>query len=234
MTVCVIPARGGSKRIARKNIKNFFNKPMLHYAVEGALKSGLFDQVYVSTEDPQIAEVAVHAGVKVLIRKPELADDYSTTVAVIADAIHQLGLDTAEYNNSVLACIYPCVPFMLVDDLQQAMHKLLENKSGAGYCFPVTQFPSAIQRALKINEQGQMHPFDSENIAVRTQDLEPAYYDAGQFYLGRISAWLSGESPHVNGLGSVIPSWRVVDIDTPEDWQRAELIYRALFSQEFK
>jgi N-acylneuraminate cytidylyltransferase len=115
--------------------------------------------------------------------------------------------------------------------LHQALEQLYATPT-ADYVFPVAAFPSAIQRALRQNHQGNMSPFFAENVGVRTQDLEPAFYDAGQFYVGRLSAWWQEQSPHLNGLGLELPSWRVVDVDTPEDWQRAELIYKALFLKE--
>ncbi len=225
MKLAVIPARGGSKRIPRKNIRPFHGKPMIAYAIQAALVSKAFDRVIVSTDDTEIAEVAKAHGAELpFIRPPELADDHTPTVPVIAHAIqqcHQLGWDVEE-----ACCIYPGVPFISANDLLLAREKLLE--SDAHYVFPVTGFPSPIQRALRRLPDGSVKPFHPEYAATRTQDLEPGYFDAGQFYWGRASAWLSGLNLHLNGVTFVIPEWRVVDIDTPADWERAELLLATL------
>jgi pseudaminic acid cytidylyltransferase len=197
--LAVIPARGGSKRIPRKNIRPFHGKPMIAYAIQAALVSKAFDRVIVSTDDTEIAEVAKAHGAELpFIRPPELADDHTPTVPVIAHAIqqcHQLGWDVEE-----ACCIYPGVPFISANDLLLAREKLLE--SDAHYVFPVTGFPSPIQRALRRLPDGSVKPFHPEYAA--TLNL------------------------HLNGVTFVIPEWRVVDIDTPADWERAELLLATL------
>jgi pseudaminic acid cytidylyltransferase len=226
VNIAIIPARGGSKRIPRKNVKLFAGKPLIAYAIEAARDSGLFTHVVVSTDDLEISAVARNFGAETPFSRPtELADDHTPTAPVIAHtaaACEALGWE-AEF----ICCIYPGVPFIQQVDLKAAKH-LLQESPEADYSFPVTVFPSAIQRALRRTPSGRMNPFYSEYELVRTQDLEPAYHDAGQFYWGRRSAWGSNPRIHNSGVGLVIPPWRVVDIDTPEDWVRAERIYRSL------
>lgn len=228
MKIAVIPARGGSKRIPRKNIKAFAGKPMIAYAIEAALNSGLFDRVLVSTDDAEIVETALQYGAEAPFTRPaNLADDHTPTVPVIAHAItacEELGWDI-----TAACCIYPGVPFIEIGDLSKTWELLEE--SDAGYAFPVTEFPSAIQRALKRSAEGTVTPFFPEHELTRTQDLEMAYHDAGQFYWGKRDAWLNHPRIHSNGVGHPIPNWRVVDIDTPDDWIRAELFHRALVNQ---
>lgn len=228
MRIAVIPARGGSKRIPRKNIKPFHGMPMIAYAIRAALGSGIFDRVIVSSDDPEIIQVAREFGAEApFVRPAELADDHTPTVPVIAHAIQACrsnGWDVQE-----ACCIYPGVPFISTDDLRQAYESLLGTP--AGYVFPVTGFPSPVQRALRRRPDGSVEPLQPQFAATRTQDLEPAYFDAGQFYWGKVDAWLGGLNIHLNAATLVIPEWRVVDIDTPADWQRAELIYASLSSK---
>lgn len=222
MTLAVIPARGGSKRIPRKNIRPFAGKPMIAYAINAAKRTGLFDHIVVSTDDAEIAEVARMYGAETpFVRAPELSDDHTPTVPVVVDTIERcaaLGWQTA-----AVCCIYPGVPLIDAKDIRAA-HDLLR-EAGDGYVFPVAEFPSAIQRALRRADDGRMAPFTPEHAATRTQDLEPAYYDAGQFYWGTSQTWLAGKAIHAHGRAIVLPEWRVADVDTPDDWQRAERLY---------
>lgn len=224
MKIAIIPARGGSKRIPRKNIREFAGKPMIAYAIDAAKQCNLFDDIIVSTDDEEIAAVATYFGAEVPFMRPaELADDYTPTVPVIAHAIlmcHQKGWSVTH-----ACCIYPGVPFISTNDIKDAF-SLLE-KSGAAYSFPVTEFPSAIQRALRRQPDATMQPFYPECDLTRTQDLEAAYYDVGQFYWGKSDAWLTNNRIHASGVGLLIPGWRAVDIDTPADWERADLLYNA-------
>ncbi len=227
MNIAIIPARGGSKRIPRKNIKLFNDKPMLAYAITAAKDSGLFEHIVVSTDDEEITSIAQEWGAETPFSRPaELADDYTATVPVISHGIGACRSLGWLFDN--VCCIYPGVPFIQTSDLNAALTRLIESE--ANYCFPVTEFPSAIPRALKREEGGTMQPLFPEYETTRTQDLETAFHDAGQFYWGRTDAWLHNSKIHSGGIGYVIPSWRVVDIDTPEDWHRAELIYKALQS----
>lgn len=224
--IAIIPARGGSKRIPRKNIRPFAGKPMISYAIEAARACAHIGHVIVSTDDDEIARIALDCGAEVPFRRPvELADDITPTVPVIQHAVRtwrELGnaLDHA-------CCIYPGAPFIRTDDIAQGLALLVEH-GGEGYTFPVTSFPSPIQRALRRDADGSLAPFDPSHVETRTQDLEPAYFDAGQFYWGAAETWLSGANIHLNGRAIVLPEWRVVDIDTPEDWDRAEALHRAL------
>lgn len=225
MSIAIIPARGGSKRIPRKNIRLFAGKPMIAHAIVAAKASGLFEHIVVSTDDDEIAATARGWGAETpFVRPADLANDHTATVPVIAHGIQAcmaLGW-TFEH----VCCIYPGVPFIQIEDLKGALALLME--LGADYCFPVTEFPSAIQRALKRQADGLMQPFYPQFEMTRTQDLEPAYHDAGQFYWGKAGAWLENTKIHSGGIGYVIPNWRVVDIDTPEDWLRAEAMYKAI------
>lgn len=226
MKVAIIPARGGSKRIPRKNIKPFAGKPMIGYAIEAALACCQLDRVIVTTDDDEISEVALAYGAVLPFRRPaELADDQTPTVPVIQHAIE--ACNDLGWGVTHACCIYPGVPFIRPADLAAAL-ELLEARGGEGYTFPVTSFPSPIQRALKRDAEGKVEPFNPQYVSTRTQDLEPAYHDAGQFYWGRAEAWLAGAEIHANGRAIVLPEWRVVDIDTPADWERAEALYRVV------
>lgn len=226
MNIAIIPARGGSKRIPRKNIKFFGGKPMLAHAIGAASKSGLFEQIVVSTDDEEIGAVAREWGaVTPFVRPDDLADDYSATVPVVAHAIQVC--QSLGWAFEHVCCIYPCVPLIDVSDLSQGL-ALLKGAERTDYCFPVTQFASPIQRALRRLGDGKMQSFYEQYWLTRTQDLEPAYYDAGQFYWGRPEAWLRNSQILSNANGYVIPDWRVVDIDTPDDWLRAEALYAVL------
>jgi pseudaminic acid cytidylyltransferase len=198
---------------------------MIAHAIRAAQESGLFARVLVSTDDAEIMEVARAAGAEVpFVRPAVLADDMTPTVPVIQHAIQTLGVA----DGVPVCCIYACVPFLAPADLVAGL-ALLETEV-APYAFPVTAFPSPIQRALRLGADGRVAPFFPENVSVRTQDLEPAYHDAGQFYWGRARSWAAGLSLHGHGAGLLIPAWRVVDIDTPEDWERAEAMARAILS----
>jgi pseudaminic acid cytidylyltransferase len=224
MRLAVIPARGGSKRIPRKNIKPFAGKPMIGHAIGAAQSSGVFERIIVSTDDAEIADIARALGAEVPFMRPAgLADDHTPTVPVIAHAIE--ACERLGWRPQQVCCIYPGVPFLQPGDLRAA---LLVLKPEVRYAFPVTPFPSAIQRALQRGADGSARPFFPEFAATRTQDLPPAYHDAGQFYWGHVQAWLEGLNIHMHGRTIVVPPWRAVDIDTPEDWRRAELLHRAL------
>jgi len=224
MKIAVIPARGGSKRIPRKNVKEFCGRPMIEWAISVALESKLFDHIIVSTDDKEIGEIARSCGAKTpFIRPNELADDLTPTVPVVAHAL-KLCLDiglSADY----ACCIYPCVPFLSPDDLKVAFEQI--QKEGANFIYPVSEYVHPIQRAMRQLSTGQMQFINPENELLRTQDFEKVYHDCGQFYWGLTSAWIQQKKMHTDGLGLVLPSWRFVDIDTVDDWNRAEDIYKA-------
>jgi pseudaminic acid cytidylyltransferase len=224
MNIAIIPARGGSKRIPRKNIQLFDGKPMIAHAIIAAKSSGLFEHVIVSTDDQEISAIAREWGAETpFVRPANLANDYTATVPVLTHGI--LACRTLGWTFDYVCCLYPCIPFIQVKDLKGALTKLIETE--ANYCFPVTEFPSAIQRALKRGDDGMMQSLYPQYEATRTQDLEKLYHDAGQFYWGKASTWLQNPKIHSNGTGYVISNWRVIDIDTPEDLQRAEIFYKA-------
>ncbi|AWW74150.1 pseudaminic acid cytidylyltransferase [Erythrobacter sp. KY5] len=230
MNIAIIPARGGSKRIPRKSIKAFAGKPMIGFAIEAAMACAEIESVVVSTDDPEIARIARELGAEVPFeRPPELADDFTPTVPVVAHAVKECG--KLGWGVAYVCCIYPGVPFIRTADISDAF-ALLDQNSGRGYTFPVAEFPSPIQRALKRAEDGSLSPFQPEHVTTRTQDLDPGHYDAGQFYWGAAETWLAGDDIHSNGRAIVLPASRVVDIDTPEDWDRAELLFRALGTAE--
>jgi pseudaminic acid cytidylyltransferase len=223
MNLCVIPARGGSKRIPRKNIRVFAGKPMIAYAIEAAQKSGLFSRIVVSTDDEEVAKISREIGAEVPFLRPnELSDDHTPTVPVIAHAIRALEANGG--NMSYVCCIYPCVPFIEEEDLKKAL--LLLEQGNSEYSFPVAEYPSPIQRALKLGLGDQASPFYPEFELSRTQDLQKAYHDAGQFYWGRKKAWLNNLRIHSSAVGLEIPRFRAVDIDTVDDWKKAEALIR--------
>lgn len=226
MKLALIPARGGSKRIPRKNIRDFAGKPMIGYAIAAALDSGAFDAVVVSTDDEEIASVSRRLGAEVPFMRPaELADDHTPTVPVIAHAIRTVA-DLGR-NADLVCCIYPGVPLLPPAELRRGL-QVLEAPGSRPYVFPVLHFPSPVQRALRRLPDGSTEPLYPQYVNTRTQDLEPAYFDAGQFYWGRSEAWLSGLALHANGTTIVLSEDSTVDIDRPEDWRRAEALYRAL------
>lgn len=228
MKIAVIPARGGSKRIPRKNIKPFYGVPMIARTIEAALKSGLFEHVVVSTDDVEISAIAREAGAATPFPRPlSLADDLTPTVPVIAHAV-QACTDLG-WPVNLACCIYPCVPLLNIGDMARALELILSKD--ADFVYPVTEYAHPIQRAMRRLDSGQMVFFSSEHEMTRTQDLEKCFHDAGQFYWGRASAWLAHKKMHTAGIGMPIPHWRVVDIDSEDDWQRAELLFQALGAQ---
>ena len=226
MRVAVIPARGGSKRIPRKNIRAFCGRPMIAWSISAALEARVFDRVVVSTEDDEIAEIARSEGAEVPFARPaELADDMTATVPVIAHALDVLEAEGAEVNT--VCCLYATAPFVQSSDLVAASREL--DASDADYVLPVTSFAFPIQRAVRITDQSRVEMFAPEHSQTRSQDLEDAFHDAGQFYFGRAASWRLGKT--LIGPGSkpyLMPRHRVQDIDTLEDWARAELMFQTI------
>lgn len=229
MRLAVIPARGGSKRIPRKNIKPFCGKPMIAWSIEAALQSGCFGQVVVSTDDAEIAEVARQHGAQVPFMRPaELSDDHTGTTAVIAHAINWFAAQGQ--TPAQVCCLYATAPFVSADDLRRGLAVLTE--TGSQYAFSVTSYAFPIQRAIRITPTGRVEMFNAEHFTTRSQDLEEAYHDAGQFYWGRADAWLQRRMIFSPAAAPVmLPRHRVQDIDTPEDWTRAEWMFKALQAQ---
>lgn len=227
MNIAVIPARGGSKRIPRKNIRAFCGRPMIGWSIAAAQASGLFDRIIVSTDDSEIATVAGALGAEVpFLRPAALADDFATTVAVINHAVRWLA--DADQCPEAVCCLYATAPFVAPGDLLDGL-RMLET-SNSDYAFPVTSFPASIARALRLTPDGQVSMFQPEHLNTRSQDLEPAYHDAGQFYWGRTDAWLDARPIYHRAAGIIVPRHRVQDIDTEEDWQRAEWMFKAMQS----
>jgi N-acylneuraminate cytidylyltransferase len=223
MNIAIIPARGGSKRIPRKNIRSFAGKPMIAHAIKAVIDSGLFERVVVSTDDAEVASIANAWGAEVpFIRPTDLADDHTPTVPVVADAINRC--EALGWQGEYICCVYPCAPFIAADDLQGALAAL--RSSDLDYCFAVAEYSTAVQRALRRAPDGTMSPMYPEHELTRTQDLDKAFRDAGQFYWGCRTAWLTNPRLHGSSMGFVIPGWRAIDIDTEDDWRRAELQYQ--------
>ncbi|CAM3890598.1 pseudaminic acid cytidylyltransferase [Vibrio aquimaris] len=226
MRIAIIPARGGSKRIPRKNIKAFHGKPMIAYSIEAAISSKCFDKVIVSTDDAEIAEVACKYGAEVpFLRPTAISDDYASTMDVMEHAI--LWCKNQGYKIDAVCCLYATAPFVLPEDLQLGYQLLKE--ANVQFTFSATSFPFPIQRAIKLDSLGSVSMFSPENEHVRSQDLEEAYHDAGQFYWGKTDAFLSKLSifsPHSKAV--LLPRSRVQDIDTPEDWDLAEALFSAI------
>lgn len=229
MRIAIIPARGGSKRIPRKNIKLFCGKPMISWSVEAARLSGCFDRIIVSTDDAEIAEVAHAYGAEVpFMRPPELSDDHTSTIPVIAHAIDWMNCNVATVDFA--CCLYATAPFIQAEDLQRGFEIL--QQSGADYAFSVTSYGFPIQRAIRITTNQRVGMFSPEHFNTRSQDLEEAFHDAGQFYWGRAPAWLAGKVLFSHDAAPVLlPRHRVQDIDTAEDWERAEWMFKAMQSQ---
>ena len=224
-TLAMITARGGSKRIPRKNIKEFNGKPIMAYSIEAAIQSGAFDEVMVSTDDQEIADIARKYGASVpFMRSEKTANDFATTVDVIDEVI-------SEYHNrgkdfDVFACIYPTAPFITADKLKEAVEKL--SSSDADSLIPVVRFSYPPQRAMEIRD-GRLVFRQPENLSKRSQDLEPHYHDAGQFYVVKTESFLKNKGIMV---GQILPmelsELEVQDIDNEVDWKLAEMKYKLL------
>jgi len=226
MKLAVIPARGGSKRIPRKNIRDFCGRPMIAWPIEAALESGCFDRVVVSTDDAEIAAIARREGADVPFMRPaELADDHAPTRPVINHAITFVEGQSGDVET--VCCIYPTTPFVDAQILRDALDRL--QQSGADFVFAAAGYAVPIQWAFRIVEDGSTEWFNSEHWLTRSQDLEPAYHDAGQFYWGKAEAFLADrDMVSRTSLPYVMPRARVHDIDTPEDWELAALVFRAM------
>jgi len=225
LNLAIIPARGGSKRIPGKNIKSFAGKPLIAYSIDAAIASGLFNKIIISTDSEEVAEVAKAYGADVpFIRPKELSNDIVGTRPVTNHAI-KFCIEQF-YKPKFCCCIYATAPFLQAKYLRQGLDSLKQN-SEKSFAFSVTSFPFPVQRALIKSPAGVL-PMFPESINQRSQDLEEAYHDAGQFYWGRTDDYLSDQqifSHH--SLPVVLPRHLVQDIDTPEDWLRAELMFKA-------
>lgn len=223
MKIAVIPARGGSKRIPRKNIKNFSGKPMIAWSIGAAKQSGLFEHVIVSTDDEEIAEVATLSGAEVPFLRPvELANDFVGTAAVTKHALEWV---MSQYGMVAYVCtLYATAPFVRAQDLRDGWEQM--QKSGKGIAFSATSFPYPIQRAFRITAGGGVEMIQPEHLKSRSQDLEPAYHDAGQFYWVRSDLAMAQQTVFCEqAFPIILPRHQVQDIDTIEDWVRAEMMF---------
>lgn len=223
--IAVIPARGGSRRIVKKNIRAFAGRPVIEYAIALAHDSGLFDRVIVSTDNDEIAAVAEQAGADLpFVRPAALADDRTTSAAVLT---HALKTVDARADYDFACCLYPVTPFLRADDLEQGLSLIADH--GAGSVFAVTTFGAPIWRAFEQRRDGILRMIWPEHRDTRSQDLVEAVHDAGQFYWVSVGPFLDNPVLYTDtSRGIVLPRWRAHDVDTEEDWMRAELIYRAL------
>lgn len=230
MKLAVIPARGGSKRIPRKNIRPFLGKPLIAYSIETAFKSGCFDEIIVSTDDKEIADVACQYGATVPFTRPsDLADDFTTTGSVIRHAIAYYDAEAIPVD--FICCIYATAPLLTTHDLQTGLDILQDSEQSPplSYVFSGARFTYPIQRALRMDSAGRISMLTPELYTTRSQDLEECFHDAGQFYWGRAEAFRR-ELPIFESHSSMvlIPPQRVQDIDTEDDWIRAEQLYRLM------
>lgn len=223
--LAIIPARGGSKRIPRKNIKPFLGKPIIAYSIEAALKSNLFDEVMVSTDDEEIAEIAIQYGAKVpFLRSTDNANDF----AVLADVVEEVVLNYTQLGMvfTNVCCILPTAPFVTSESISMAYNKLIDD--GLASVFPVLEFSFPIQRSLKI-EKAKVEMVWPENLNTRSQDLEPRYHDSGQFYWLKTSSFLKENKLFTANSGAIIISaLHAQDIDTETDWKLAEIKYKLI------
>jgi len=223
--IAIIPARGGSKRIPRKNIKDFFGKPLIAYSIEVALKSKLFDKVVVSTDDNEISKIAQEYGAEVpFLRPKELSDDFTGTGDVVNHMVDYLKNNNEQID--YVCTIYATAPLLQIEYLIEGFKKL--QNSDAKQAFSVTSMPFPIQRTFKLNQDGRCEMFTPEHFYTRSQDLEEAYQDAGQFYWENLKI-KSDEIPFgKDSIPIILPRHLVQDIDTPEDWERAEYMYEVV------
>lgn len=224
VSFAIIPARGGSQRIKKKNIKKFYSKPILYWTIKALKRSKLFSKIVLTTDDTKIAKIASQLGVDHIISRPSnLADNYTPTKPVIEHAIRAL---KKKFKIKYACCVYPCNPFLNSLDLKKSFKILKKNKKN--FVFPITEYTHPIQRAFKLAKKNKLIFFTKKHELTRTQDLVKSYHDVGQFYWGSVSNWLSKKKMHSNGIGLPIPKWRVVDIDNLQDWKRAELLFKVL------
>lgn len=226
--IAIIPARGGSKRIPRKNIKSFMGKPILAYSIEAALQSGLFDEVMVSTDDAEIAEIAKQYGAKVpFMRSAATSNDYAGTDDVLLEVLDRYKAEGEEFD--VLCCIYSTAPFVTPQRLTEAYEKLGPD---ADYVFTCVAYSYPTQRSLHIVD-GKICMVHPEYASARSQDLETTYHDAGQFYFAKVSSYIQEKTLWgKNTVGLILPELEVQDLDTPTDWSLAEMKYQMLHNRE--
>jgi len=221
-SIAIIPARGGSKRIPKKNIRELAGKPAIAYPIELAIKSAIFGRVIVSTDDMEIAQIAQSYGAEVpFLREAKLSDDFTTTLDVIFDAISKIDTEGINY----VCCIYPVTPLLVLDRVLEGYKIISENTWD--YVFTASEFPTAIERAFRKNHSGKVNFLDSNFVSTRTQDLAKTYYDSGQFYFGQLNSW-QNKNPILTGNSTFIELNKneVIDVDEVEDWYLVEKLLR--------
>lgn len=223
--LCIIPARGGSKRIPRKNIKDFYGKPVVAFSIENALKSNLFNEVMVSTDDYEIRDIAIKYNAKVpFMRTENCANDYATTFDVIEEVVNNYAKNGIQFDN--ICCLYACTPLLSVDLIQKGYSVFIDNNFDT--LFPIIEYSNPIQRAFKINND-RIEMFNPEYEMQRSQDLIKAYYDAGQFYWMNSNKLFLNKKIYCQNSGFIsISEMQAQDIDNEIDWKLAELKYKLL------
>lgn len=224
MNVAIIPARSGSKRIINKNVKDFLGKPIIQYSIEAALASELFDKVIVSTDSKEIALIAESSGAEIPFMRPDnLSDDHTATAPVIKHALEEL--TSSGFNVNYACCIYATAPLISIDDLKEGYDVI--NKNDCSSCFSITTFAFPILRSLIVEIDGTLKMNWPENELVRSQDLPESYHDAGQFYWLNVEKFLKSPSLYYkDSRGVILKRNHVQDIDTIEDWEMAEQIFK--------
>jgi N-acylneuraminate cytidylyltransferase len=224
-SIAIIPARGGSKRIPRKNLQLVNGKPLISYPILAALQSGVFSDVFVSTDDSEISEIAQSYGAKVpFIRSADLSDDLTPTIPVVRDAILRFLELGIEFENC--CCLYPTSIFVSEINLQDSCAQFLET-SETNFLVSVVKYPYPIQRALRLSTGNKINFLNPEYASTRTQDLVGSFHDAAQFYWGRKNHWLESDSVFSNASGFLMDSSKIQDIDDLEDLRRAELLFKS-------
>ena len=224
--MAIIPARGGSKRIPKKNIKEFCGKPIIVWSIEAALNSDCFEKIIVSTDDKEISNIAKKYGATVpFIRPKELSDDFTTATSVINHAVKWLN-EKYQIINYVCS-IHATAPLIRSTDIKKGLCKLVQ--LNCDYVFPVTKYPFPIQRALTYGVNNKIHMINQKYLTTRSQDLEQTFYDAGQFWWGKSQSWLAKKEVYLsNSYCLELPNYRVQDIDTLDDWQKTEILFKAI------
>lgn len=228
-SVCIITARGGSKRIPRKNVRDFCGKPMLAYSVETAVTSGIFDVVMVSTDDDEIADVAREYGAEVpFMRSEATSNDFATTADVLCEVLSEYDKRGTKFDT--MCCLYPTAPFVQVSELKEASGMI---EAGASSVIPVTSFDFPPLRGFRVAEDGSLEYAFPEYAQTRSQELPEMVHDCGRFYFAKVASFLESGSFITDKTKSLrIPSRLVQDIDTPEDWEMAEQKYRAMAQED--
>ncbi len=223
MNIAIIPARGGSKRIKNKNIKSFCGKPIIYYSINAAKKSKIFHKIIVTTDSKKIKKISEKYGAEVpFLRPKKLSDDYTDTMDVIKHAINELPYIKNDFN---ICCIYPTAPLIEKEDLIKSL-KIFSSKN-FNFLFSGNKFTYPIQRGLYLNKNGYINMISKKNYKKRSQDLQPTFHDAGQFYWGTKKTWISKKNIF-NKKSSIflLPQLRVQDIDNIEDWKIAESLFK--------